>query len=124
LPVDLTLHGRLVGTVFDLLGNKENDITYSVGWGWQSDELARAFIEDVLPDAVEPSIDIVQLQEASPAPDFTDIEIKANESDIHLLVEAKRGYNLPGLKPRAGLRPRICPRRLSRPCRRSADSSS
>jgi hypothetical protein len=29
---DLFLHGRKLDTVFDLLGSKENDITYSVGW--------------------------------------------------------------------------------------------
>jgi hypothetical protein len=30
---DLTLHGRRVKTVFELLGDAEDDITYSVGWG-------------------------------------------------------------------------------------------
>jgi hypothetical protein len=31
MPVELTLCGRPVGTVFDPLGDKENDITYSPG---------------------------------------------------------------------------------------------
>ncbi len=30
---ELRLHSRVVHTVFDLLGGKEDDITYSVGWG-------------------------------------------------------------------------------------------
>jgi len=30
---DLTLYGRRVETVFELLGEAEDDITYSVGWG-------------------------------------------------------------------------------------------
>jgi hypothetical protein len=30
---DLTLYGRRIETVFDLLGDAEDDITYSVGWG-------------------------------------------------------------------------------------------
>ncbi len=30
---NLTLYGRLIATVFDLLGDKENGLTYSVGWG-------------------------------------------------------------------------------------------
>lgn len=30
---DLTLYGHPVRTVFDLLGKKANDLTYSLGWG-------------------------------------------------------------------------------------------
>jgi hypothetical protein len=30
---ELVLHGRPVGTVFDLLGRTENDMTYALGWG-------------------------------------------------------------------------------------------
>jgi hypothetical protein len=97
MPVDLTLHGRPVGTVFDLLGDKENDITYSVGWAMaQSAGLAEAFIADVLPEAGDAAIDVVQLQEGIPGAGFTDIEVKADEGKIHIVIEAKRGYNLPG----------------------------
>lgn len=97
MPVDLTLHGRPIGTVFDLLGKKENDITYSVGWAMaQSDGLARAFVDDLLPGLGDLTIDIVQLQEGVPGAGFTDIEIKADEGKVHLVVEAKRGYSLPG----------------------------
>jgi hypothetical protein len=28
----LTLHGQQIETVFDLLGQKENDLTYALGW--------------------------------------------------------------------------------------------
>lgn len=46
--VDLRLHGRPVYTVFDLLGEKEDDITYSVGWGLaQSESLAYALLGEV-----------------------------------------------------------------------------
>lgn len=98
MSVDLTLHGRQVGTVFDLLGDKENDITYSVGWAMaQSDRLTAAFVEDLLPEATSPAIEVVQLQEGVPGSGFTDIEIRADAGKTHLIVEAKRGYNLPGL---------------------------
>lgn len=97
MPTDLTLHGRPIGTVFDLLGRKENDITYSVGWAMaQCAELATAFVEDVLSPTEQVTIDIVQLQEFIPDSGYTDIEIKANEGKFHLVVEAKRGYSLPG----------------------------
>lgn len=99
MSVDLTLHGRPVGTVFDLLGNKENDITYSVGWAMaQCDALTTAFIEEILPGVVDPSVDLIQLQEGIPGSGFTDIEIRAGEGKVHLVIEAKRGYSLPGLE--------------------------
>jgi len=99
MPVDLTLRDRPVGTVFDLLGNKENDITYSVGWALsKSEQLARLLLSDLLPTAGIESLDLVQLQQGVPGAGFTDIEIKANEGKLHLVVEAKRGYNLPGLE--------------------------
>ena len=51
MGVDLKLHGRPIGTVFDLLGKKENDITYSVGWALaQSPGLRK---EDVFINLVE-----------------------------------------------------------------------
>jgi hypothetical protein len=97
MSVDLTLHGRPIGTVFDLLGKKENDITYSVGYAMaQSAGLAEAFIAEVLPGAGEVAVDIVQLQEGIPGAGFTDVELKAAEGKIHVVIEAKRGYNLPG----------------------------
>jgi hypothetical protein len=97
MTADLTLHRRPIGTVFDLLGKKENDITYSVGYAMaQSAGLAEAFIAEVLPDAGEVVIDLVQLQEGIPGAGFTDIELKADGGKIHIVIEAKRGYNLPG----------------------------
>jgi hypothetical protein len=96
MPVDLRLHGRPIGTVFDLLGTKENDITYSVGWALsQSPGLATVLIEDVLPRADEVLVDVVLLQEGVPGAGFTDIELKINESEFHIVIEAKRGYDLP-----------------------------
>jgi hypothetical protein len=44
---ELRLHGQPVGTVFDLLGKREDEITYSVGWALaQSDALARALLRE------------------------------------------------------------------------------
>jgi hypothetical protein len=98
VSVDLTLHGRSIGTVFDLLGDKENDITYSVGWALaESESFTHLLLGDVLPGAPIDSLDIVQLQEGVSGAGFTDIEIKANEGDLHVVVEAKRGYSLPGI---------------------------
>jgi hypothetical protein len=49
---DLRLHGRPVETVFDLLGDKEDDITYSLGWALaHSDGLCRALLREVFSGA-------------------------------------------------------------------------
>jgi hypothetical protein len=46
---DLALYGRRVETVFELLGEAEDDITYSVGWGLaQGGGFARALLHRYL----------------------------------------------------------------------------
>jgi hypothetical protein len=93
-PVELTLHKRPVRTVFDLLGDKEDDITYSVGWGLVQSEafttgvLCRAFHGD------PGEVTAIRLQETIPGAGRTDIEIETDR--VHLVVEAKRGWVLPG----------------------------
>jgi hypothetical protein len=97
MSTDLTLHQRPVATVFDLLGDKENDITYSVGWGLaQSDTLAYAMLKDVAKEqglGSPGSLVAVRLQEHVKGSGYTDIEIVAER--LHLIVEAKRGWSLP-----------------------------
>src|SRR4051812_8409835 len=90
---DLLLHGRPVGTVFDLLGDKENDITYSLGWGLaNSERLALAVLGDVLGHDSRES-PAISLQEFVSGGGFTDVEIKTPTR--HLIIEAKRGWTLP-----------------------------
>jgi hypothetical protein len=96
MPADLTLYGRAVGTVFDLLGSKENDITYSVGWALaESEQLSRSLLEDVAPTAENPAAGAVRLQEGVSGAGFTDIEILGRDGKTHVVIEAKRGYDLP-----------------------------
>ena len=42
--------------------------------------------------------DTVRLQEGVSGAGFTDIEILAGEGDVHIVIEAKRGYNLPAAR--------------------------
>jgi hypothetical protein len=90
---DLSLRGNEVHTVFDLLGRRENDITYSLGWALsQSDHLLAALLRSVFrkkPGAVR----AVRLQEAVSGSGVTDIEVETDR--LHLIVEAKRGWTLP-----------------------------
>src|SRR3954468_19134053 len=91
---DLTLHGRPVRTVFDLLGDKENDITYAVGWALsQSDGLATELLGAVFDDRPIDGTRAVRLQEFLSGGGLTDVEVRTDE--LHLIVEAKRGWNLP-----------------------------
>jgi hypothetical protein len=97
VPAELTLYGRPVGTVFDLLGEKENDITYSLGWALaESERLSSAFLEDfVPPEGTGLTADSVRLQEGISGFGFTDIELLAGGDQVHIVIEAKRGYDLP-----------------------------
>ncbi len=93
--VELRLHGSTVDTVFDLLGRNENDMTFALGWGLsRSGPILRRFIERV---AAGVSLDppaVVELQEHDRADGgFTDIEILSE--NLHVIVEAKRGWEPP-----------------------------
>lgn len=91
---ELTLHSHAVATVFDLLGGKEDDITYSVGWGLaQSEGFTRSVLREVYGDADQGEITAIRLQESESGTGRTDIEIETER--LHLVVEAKRGWNLP-----------------------------
>lgn len=90
---ELRLHGRPVPTVFDLVGDKEDDITYSLGWGLaQSDALAYALLDEVFDGELGP-LTAVLLQQTETGTGRTDVEVQTR--DAHLIVEAKRGWNLP-----------------------------
>ncbi|MHB8491399.1 MAG: hypothetical protein ACYDA6_04180 [Solirubrobacteraceae bacterium] len=91
---DLTLYSRPVRTVFDLLGSKEDDITHSVGWGLaQSEAFTRAVLAEAFGDADQGEITALRLQESAPGTGRTDVEIETER--LHLVLEAKRGWNLP-----------------------------
>jgi hypothetical protein len=93
---ELLRYGRSVETVFDLLGTKEDDITYAVGWGLaNSERLCRTLVAEAFADDGDKSeLTAVRLQQTDPETGRTDIEV---ESQLRaLIVEAKRGWSLPG----------------------------
>lgn len=92
---ELTLHGRAVRTVFDLLGAREDDITYSLGWGLsRSEALTRAMLSEAFgADAPQGPLIAIRLQESEAGTGRTDIEVEAEHQ--HLVIEAKRGWTLP-----------------------------
>jgi hypothetical protein len=91
---ELTLYGRSIATVFDLLGDKENDLTYSVGWGLaQGESFAKRLLDDVFPGVDAREVRAVRLQEFLPGSGFTDIELESER--VAIVLEAKRGWSLP-----------------------------
>jgi hypothetical protein len=94
LPSELQLHGRPVDSVFQLLGDKENDLSYSLGWGLaQSPRLLHGFIRTVTGQSVPADECTVRLQQHGNDRGYTDIEIEAG--NVFCIVEAKRGWKLP-----------------------------
>src|SRR3954453_7997100 len=92
---ELSLHGRSVATVFDLLGDKEDDITYALGWALaQSAALVDALLAAAYGDDVDAGeLVALRLQESVPGAGRTDVEVETDR--LHLIVEAKRGWGLP-----------------------------
>lgn len=91
---DIYLHGRQIESIFELLGDKENDITYSIGWAFaNSPAFLDAFIKKVLPKASTIDEAVVLLQDSKRGSGRTDIEIRGGT--FHIIIEAKRGWSLP-----------------------------
>lgn len=93
---EIRLHGKVIDSVFELLGDRENDITFSLGWALaQCPDFRRRVVQAVLPAATEVETESVLLQEHGEG-GITDIEIKG--PSVHLIIEAKRGLELPGVE--------------------------
>ena len=92
---ELLLHGRPVPTVFDLLGHNENDMTFALAWGMAQSE---GFLSDVVGAvAGRPLVSsdaVINLQRHDELGGFTDVEVSV-PGELHLIFEAKRGWNLP-----------------------------
>lgn len=93
---DLFLHKRPVRSVFSLLGEDENDITYSLGWALsRSPTLLRAFLNKIVGGRHHYDHEhfVISLQQFYKRSGITDIEIRGE--DAHLIIEAKRGLEPP-----------------------------
>ncbi len=94
---ELFLHKRKVKSVFHLLGEHENDITYSVAWAMaQSPAFLNIFLKRTLRLTADPDSVVIRLQQHEKDSGITDMEIES-PGRFFLIVEAKRGWNLPSL---------------------------
>lgn len=91
------LHGREISSVFQLMGYKENDISHSTAWVLSKCEvMLKLFIKSIcgIDNFKHDNVDIC-VQEYDKGSGITDIEIKDGK-DFFIIVEAKRGWVLPG----------------------------
>ena len=92
---DLYLHKHKVDSVFQLLGSQENDITCSIAWAFsRSPSLLKTFLSTVIRWKGNVDNVMIRLQEHETPGGITDIEVEM-QGEFYLIVEAKRGWNLP-----------------------------
>ncbi|HZF01708.1 MAG TPA: hypothetical protein VE344_07415 [Methylomirabilota bacterium] len=98
---ELRLHNRNIESIFSLLGEKENDITYSLGWAFsRSPHFLQLFLKKILPPNLYFNIEELEivLQEHKGEAGITDIEIREiSGTNVHVIIEAKRGWSFPSL---------------------------
>ena len=92
---NLTLHSQEIETVFDLLGQNENDLTFALGWALaRAPQFLTRFATALgLKNGFSERVKI-RLQEHLPTQGITDIEID-DPGVCHIIVEAKRGFTVP-----------------------------
>jgi Trk K+ transport system NAD-binding subunit len=92
---NLYLYKNPVNSVFQLLGDKENDISYSVAWALsQSTNMLANFLKHIVGFISSSDETMIRLQEYRDDKGFTDIEIFI-PGKVHIIAEAKRGWNVP-----------------------------
>lgn len=87
--------GRPIRTMFDLLGNQENDVTAAIGWTLCSSSVLRDMLIHSLTGQHQSDHCAIDLQKCDDDRGFTDIEITSK--DFHIIIEAKLGWNMPSL---------------------------
>ncbi len=106
MPTELTLHGKRIASVFELLGRKENDLTYSLGWALAQSPTLRAAVLQEACGAHRCDDEVsVLLQERVRDGGLTDIELLGPTT--HVIIEAKRGWALPSERQLSLYAPRL-----------------
>ena len=93
---DLYIFNDKIESIFQLLGQKENDISYSVGYAFSN---CRHFLQNFLQHIkiktpFDPNKIKIRLQTHEKEKGFTDFEI-IQDNEFHIVVEAKRGWTFP-----------------------------
>lgn len=93
---ELISYGHEVNSIFQLLGDKENDITLSMSWVLKKcPEFLMLIVNEIAKTEVCTSSVLILNQNYESDSGITDIEVTDNEN-VHIIFEAKRGWTLPG----------------------------
>lgn len=92
----LISYNKEVRSIFELLGDKENDITLSMSWALaKCPEFLKVVVAAVVPVVVDPEETVILNQQYTADTGITDIEVTDHKT-FHVIFEAKRGWVLPG----------------------------
>lgn len=94
--LDLYIHGRKTNSIFEMLGTKENDISYAIGLGFSKvPGFLNNFLEHLdINVKVKSDVVKIKLQVYEREKGYTDFEIE-QEGAFSLIIEAKKGWNYP-----------------------------
>lgn len=102
----VTRYGRDMSSVFDLLGNREPDLTAALGWALaRSPAMLKGIFERLGLDGPTNADDIAVQLESTDDAGRTDIEIFAPTA--HIIIEAKQGWIVPGEVQLSAYAPRL-----------------
>lgn len=91
----LESYGREVHSVFQLLGEKENDITLSMSWVLaKCPEFLNAIVQFICDLVLDTEAITIRNQKYDAGTGITDIEV-SDHKNFHIIFEAKRGWDLP-----------------------------
>ncbi len=95
--IDLHIYGKKTSSIFEVLGTKENDISYAIALGFSKvPQFLKLFLEHIgIKTAIQFEIIKIKLQEYERGKGFTDFEIE-QEGEFIIIIEAKKGWNYPG----------------------------
>lgn len=93
---ELFAYNEKVETIFDLIGDRENDITKSIAWAFaKCPRLLERVIDKLIHVNVDADDVVIRYQEFEKDRGITDLEITDNRK-FYIIIEAKRGWVLPG----------------------------
>lgn len=92
---ELWIHDKKIKSVFQTLGNDENDLSFSLGYTLSySPHLMKAFIHKIYGTSIKHELSLVKLQQFGKDKGFTDFEINI-DNNYFVIIEAKKGWVLP-----------------------------
>jgi hypothetical protein len=103
----LVIRGSAPTSVFQLNGSDENSATHALGWVLQQSlTFRKIFVESVLGEPVDVTDATLSLQRHGEDGGYTDLEIHSGK-EFHIVVEAKKGWQIPSIDQLSKYRPRM-----------------